>query len=152
VCVGAWWAFAREHVGAARAGRTAESLRSEDLELHRAGGWGEGWRDHIIGPKAGYSPQVGTLVSMLTVDATGDWAVDGGDDAGGTGLFVDAKANTIGALMLHLAATEVFYQANTFEGKELSEEMKRKWGPAMDLGDAGRKRSRGTIAITIWGF
>jgi uncharacterized damage-inducible protein DinB len=55
----------------------------------------------------------------------------------------DAKANTIGALMLHLAATEVFYQANTFEGKDLSEEMKRKWGAAMDLGDAGRKTIKG---------
>ena len=45
--------------------------------------------------------------------------------------------------MLHLAATEIFYQANTFEGKELSEEMKRKWGPAGDLGDAGRKTIKG---------
>ena len=30
----------------------------------------------------------------------------------------DAKANTIGALLLHLAATERHYQIHTFEGKK----------------------------------
>jgi hypothetical protein len=33
----------------------------------------------------------------------------------------DANANTIGALMLHLAAAETYYQVNTFDAM--------KWGP-----------------------
>lgn len=53
------------------------------------------------------------------------------------------RAKSIGVLILHLATREIFYQANTFEGKDLSEEMKRKWGPAGDLGDAGRKTIKG---------
>jgi len=32
--------------------------------------------------------------------------------------LIDLQANTIGALMLHLAATETYYQLNTFEGKK----------------------------------
>ena len=47
----------------------------------------------------------------------------------------------IGALMLHLAATETYYQMNTFDGikwDSWSKSIKEKWDPAMDLGDAGR--------------
>lgn len=41
----------------------------------------------------------------------------------------DAKSNTIGALLLHLAAIETFYQANTFEGRqEYNEKEKSAWG------------------------
>jgi uncharacterized damage-inducible protein DinB len=101
---------------------------------------------NIIGPKAGYSPQVGTLVSMLTwmrqaiVSSTKDLSQTDLDH-----LF-DSQANTIGALMLHLAATETYYQMNTFGGMKWdswSDEIKRKWDPAMNLGDAGRNTIKG---------
>lgn len=101
---------------------------------------------NIIGPKAGYSPQMGTLVSMLTwmrpavVSSTKDLTQPELDH-----LF-DSQANTIGALMLHLAATETYYQMNTFGGVKWdswSDEIKRKWDPAMNLGDAGRKTIKG---------
>jgi len=58
----------------------------------------------------------------------------------------DRNANTIGALLLHLAATETYYQMNTFDGMKWSSwsnEVKQKWDPAMDLGDAGRKSIKG---------
>jgi len=101
---------------------------------------------NIIGPKAGYSPQVGTLVSMLAwmrqavLGSTKDLTLADLDH-----LF-DSQANTIGALMLHLAATETYYQMNTFDGMKWdswSDEIKRKWDPAMDLGDAGRSSIKG---------
>jgi uncharacterized damage-inducible protein DinB len=101
---------------------------------------------NIIGPKPGYSPQVGTLVSMLTwmrravLRSTKDLSQAELDH-----LF-DSQANTIGALMLHLAATETYYQMNTFEGMKWgswSDEIKRKWDPAMNLGDAGRHTIKG---------
>ena len=137
--------LAHGHAGAARVGRmAAKSLRSEDLSyIGQEAGAAKDGGINIIGPKAGYSTQVGTLVSMLTwmQQAIGR-STEGMTQADLDYLF-DAKANTIGALMLHLAATEIFYQANTFEGKDLSEEMKRKWGPAGDLGDAGRKTIKG---------
>jgi uncharacterized damage-inducible protein DinB len=101
---------------------------------------------HILGPKPGYSPQVGTLVSMLTwmrPAVTGP--VKGISQANLDYLF-DANANSIGALLLHLAATETLYQINTFEGvsiKDFPKSYDEKWGTAMDLGDRGRKTIKG---------
>jgi len=64
----------------------------------------------------------------------------------------DANANSIGALLLHLAATETYYQMNTFQGMKWDSwpnAVKQKWDPAMNLGDAGRKLSKATIWPTI---
>src|SRR5260370_31526733 len=100
----------------------------------------------VLGPRPGYSPQVGTLVSMLTwmrPAVTGP--VKGISQANLDYLF-DANSNSIGALLLHLAATETLYQINTFEGinfKDFPKSYDEKWGAAMDLGDAGRKTIKG---------
>jgi hypothetical protein len=48
--------------------------------------------------------------------------------------------------MMHLAATETYYQMNTFEGKKWDswpDAVKQKWDPAMNLGDEGRKTIKG---------
>ena len=73
---------------------------------------------NLIGPRAGFSPHVGTLVSML------NW-MRGVVLGSVQGLRVaqldhlhDAKANSIGALLLHLAAIERHYQIHTFEGRK----------------------------------
>ena len=53
-----------------------------------------------------------------------------------------AKANRIGALLLHLVAVEKFYQLNTFEGlsgDKIPESWKEKWGMPMELGEPARK-------------
>jgi hypothetical protein len=53
--------------------------------------------------------------------------------------------NTIGALLLHLAATETYYQFHTFDGlprPTTSPETKKRFGPAMRLGDLGRRLIR----------
>lgn len=102
----------------------------------------------IIGPKPGYSTQVGTLVSMLTWmrEANGVIRATKGLTQADLDYLFDAKANTIGALMLHLAATETYYQMNTFDGMKWdswSKAIKEKWDPAMGLGDAGRKTIKG---------
>jgi len=100
----------------------------------------------ILGPKPGYTPQVGTLVSMLTwMQPSVTGPVKGLTQAQLDYLF-DANANSIGALLLHLAATERFYQLHTFEGMKWGEFPKaeqERWGAAMDLGDAGRKTIKG---------
>ena len=100
----------------------------------------------IVGPKPGYSPQVGTLVSMLAwVRPAVTRPVKGITQANLDVLF-DANANSIGALLLHLAATESYYQMNTFDGMKWdswSDSVKQKWDPAMNLGEAGRKIIKG---------
>jgi uncharacterized damage-inducible protein DinB len=61
-------------------------------------------------------------------------------------FLFDKNANTIGALMLHLAATEVLYQRITFNNEnfeKLPADYEAKWGPAMNLGPAGRASIKG---------
>ncbi|HEX3894050.1 MAG TPA: DinB family protein [Terracidiphilus sp.] len=102
----------------------------------------------ILGPKAGYSPHIGTFVSMFTWmrDANGVLSATKGLTQPDLDALFDANANTIGALMLHLAATETYYGLHTFDGKEWGswpDAVKQKWDAAMDLGDAGRKTIKG---------
>ena len=99
---------------------------------------------HIIGPKDGFSPQIGTLVSMMNwmrmtvLRSVKDMKKEELD------YLHDPKSNTIGAMLLHLVATEIFYGANTFEGQQdYNEAEKTKWSAAMNLGDEGRKKIKG---------
>ena len=103
---------------------------------------------NVLGPMPGYSPMIGTFVSQLTWMREGNGVLRATQGLSQTDLDVlfDASANTIGALMLHLAATEVYYGMHTFEGMKWDswpDEVKKKWDPAMDLGDAGRKTIKG---------
>lgn len=98
----------------------------------------------VIGPMEGYSPQIGTLVSMLNynrftiLNAVKSLTMQQLD------YIHDAHANSIGALIMHLGATEKFYQINTFEGRQdYNDEEKKMWGAAMSLGDEGRKNIKG---------
>lgn len=103
---------------------------------------------NLLGPRPGYSPQVGTFVSLLTWMREGNGVIRATKDLKTADLdyLIDPNANTIGALMLHLAATETYYQLNTFEGQKWDswpDSVKKQWDPAMDLGDAGRKTIKG---------
>lgn len=100
---------------------------------------------NIIGPLDGYAPQVGTLLSMM------DWMRATvlrslrGLSLTDLDYLHDPNANTIGAMLMHLAATEFFYQVNTFEGRtDLNEAEKKQWEVAGELGDAGRRQIKGS--------
>jgi len=101
---------------------------------------------NILGPKKGYSPQIGTLVSMMTwMRMVALMSVKGMSQKDLDYLF-DPNANTIGSLLMHLAATDRIYQLNTFDGntlKELPASYKEKWGVAMGLGEPARKQIKG---------
>lgn len=101
---------------------------------------------NIIGPRRPYSPQVGTLVSMLNWMRKGILIPVQGLTVAQLDYLHDEKANTIGALLHHLAAIERFYQINTFEEKkwgDWDEATKKRWGAAALLGDAARKEIKG---------
>ncbi|GAB2592553.1 DinB family protein [Spirosoma areae] len=92
----------------------------------------------------GYAPQVGTMLSML--NWMSDSVVRATRKLTPTELdyLHDDKANTIGALLMHLAATEVIYQELTFANRQdFSDQNKKKWGVAMNLGDEARKQIKG---------
>lgn len=102
---------------------------------------------YVIGPLKGYSPNIGTLVSMLhynrqtVINSIKDLSVNELD------FLVDEHANTIGALVMHLGATEKFYQINTFEGRQdFNEDESKAWGAAIKLGDEGRAAIKGKNA------
>ena len=101
---------------------------------------------NVFGPRPGYTPQIGTFISQLT------WmrgAVTGpvhGLTVEQLDWLFDKNANSIGAILLHLAATETYYQMNTFDGikwDSWSADIKKHWDPAMNLGDAGRSIIKG---------
>ena len=101
---------------------------------------------NIIGPKKGYSPQIGTLVSMMTWMRMVMLSSVKGMTQKDLDFLIDDNANSIGALLLHLAATDAFYHAITFGGismKQLPEAFKEKWGMPMELGEPARKGIKG---------
>ncbi|HEX3165866.1 MAG TPA: DinB family protein [Chitinophagaceae bacterium] len=51
--------------------------------------------------------------------------------------------NSIGSLLLHIAAAEVGYQAATFYNRQLNEDEKREWEPALALGEKARQEIKG---------
>jgi uncharacterized damage-inducible protein DinB len=103
---------------------------------------------NILGPRPGYSPQIGTLVSMLTWMRRAPLVESKGLTQPQLDWLFDKNANSIGALLLHLAATETLYQRLTFDNLTLDQLQKDKeyntrFGAAMELGDDGRKDIKG---------
>jgi Protein of unknown function (DUF664) len=101
---------------------------------------------NIIGPKSGYSPQIGTLVSMM------DWMRSvilrpvRGMTVDQLDYLHDANSNSIGSMLLHLAATERYYQLHTFNNMEWGswdDSIKKEWDIAMSLGEPARKAIKG---------
>ena len=97
---------------------------------------------NVVGPKKGYSPQIGTLVSMMTWMRSVILMPLKGMTQKDLDFLLDEKANSIGALLLHLAATDRLYHVHTFQNvalKDLPEPFKQKWGMPMELGEPARK-------------
>ena len=108
----------------------SEEGRTEDADLT------------IVGPKKGYTPQVGTLVSEMAFMRDQVLRSTKGMSQKDLDFLLDDKANRIGALLLHLAAVEKFYQLNTLDGlapDKMPEAWKEKWGMPMELGEPARK-------------
>jgi hypothetical protein len=102
--------------------------------------------DRTVGPRPGYSPEIGTLVSMLAFTRRQVVHNVQGMSQQDLDFLLDGKANTIGALLLHLAATETYYGMNTFGGMKWdswSDDIKKKWDIPMNLGDPARKAIKG---------
>lgn len=98
---------------------------------------------NIIRTEKGYSPHIGVVVSMLEDLKERVTSSVHDLDQRGTDFLLDDKANRIGALVLHLAATEKYYQVYTFENRGYNEEEQSEWDVPMGLGDAGREELQG---------
>ncbi|MDN5216260.1 DUF664 domain-containing protein [Fulvivirgaceae bacterium BMA12] len=101
---------------------------------------------NVFGPRQGYTSQLSILVSMM------DWmrrmVVYSVKHLSRRELdyLHDDNANTIGAMLMHLAATETYYQLNTFDAMEWGswdDQIAGKWDTAMNLGDGARDAIKG---------
>ena len=101
---------------------------------------------NIVGPKEGYTPEIGTLVSMMNWMRNTMLRPVYGMTQKDLDYLHDPESNSIGAMLMHLVATERFYQRNTFEGQvhfEPGHEADRMYEVASNLGDAGRATFKG---------
>jgi uncharacterized damage-inducible protein DinB len=97
----------------------------------------------LIGPRAGYTPRIGILVSQLANArhylrrAARGLSVAELDAPPGT------ASNTIGALLAHLDAAENMFQRITFEGRRFTTEEAARYGASFEL--AGGAMSSGRL-------
>jgi uncharacterized damage-inducible protein DinB len=88
---------------------------------------------NVIKSPRGYSPQIGTTVSMLedlkkrVTNSVVNLTMEETD------YLLDEDANRIGAMIMHLAATEKYYQLYTFENRGFDDDEKE-WEMALNLG------------------
>jgi uncharacterized damage-inducible protein DinB len=106
-------------------------------------GKGVKFTSYLIGPIKGYTPHIGTLITMLNnmssriaseVKNLSQTQIDWQEDE---------RSNSIGALMIHMAATEAYYQVATFENREFNKEELLKWATASNLGTKTNKQFKG---------
>ncbi len=97
-----------------------------------------GQAQYEIKPAEGYTPKVGELVVMLELTKSQIEAAVADLDPEQTDFKFDPQANSIGALIMHLAATEAYYQIETLEGMAWTAEDMALWGAATGLGEDSR--------------
>ena len=101
---------------------------------------------YMVGPMKGYTPHIGSMLSMMIMMR--QWIVWGVQDLTVEQLDyqIDDQSNSIGAMLLHLAATEKYYQLNTFDSMEWgswSNKIKDEWDLPMNLGPEARDEIKG---------
>ena len=100
----------------------------------------------VFGPRNGYSAQIGFLVSQLNWMRRAVLARLQNLSVEELDWLPRPDANSIGALLMHLAAADVYYGLNTFDGipwGRFSYDMRKKWGVAINLGQTARVRYKG---------
>ncbi len=91
----------------------------------------------------GYSDDIGQMISMMdNLKQRVERNVSNLDQQG-TDFLLDENANSPGAIIYHLAATEAYYQVYTFEGRGFNKEEAEKWETALNLGEKARQEFKG---------
>lgn len=108
---------------------------------------------YIIESVEGYSPQIGVMVNMLEdmksriTEQVQDLSQEETD------FLFDEKANSIGAMIMHLIATESYYQVETLEGRQWTKEEAELFDAASSLGDPARQKHKGkpvSYYLDLW--
>ncbi len=87
----------------------------------------------------GYTPKIGLMVSMLE-DLKARITAEVKDlNQSEIDFEFDEKANSIGALVMHLVATEAYYQVETLKNRKWTDEEAESWGIGSNLGEDSRR-------------
>ncbi|GMA61195.1 DinB family protein [Alicyclobacillus fastidiosus] len=98
---------------------------------------------NFVGYVPGFGMQLGHLVSMMnctrgkTVELVCRLSVEQLD------YVHDEQSNSIGSLLLHIAAIETAQQIWSFQSRDLTDSEFQQWGAALKLGDQARTEIRG---------
>lgn len=87
---------------------------------------------------AGYTPKIGELVSMLEYTRAVTLEDVRGLSTEKLDFLADGSSNSIGALLLHMAAVESIHQIIAFENRDLTEQELKRWLLPFELGDNAR--------------
>ena len=98
---------------------------------------------YLIGDISGFTPQIARLVSMMNYVRHTTLSAVEGLSVSELDYLNDPESNSIGSLLLHIAAAEVGYQAATFDKRELNEEERHEWDMALSLGEKARQEIKG---------
>lgn len=98
---------------------------------------------YLVKSIPGYSPNIGRLICMMNYVREVTLYSVKGLTIKELDFQMDKKSNSIGALLLHFASTEFFYQKFSFEERDMTKAERKKWEPAMELGELGRKNIKG---------
>lgn len=91
----------------------------------------------------GFDHQIGRLVSMMnyarftTLNAVKGLTMEQLD------YLQDKNSNSIGALLLHIAAVEFGFQIEIFDNRKPNKEETDEWQAAYELGERGRREIKG---------
>ena len=96
-----------------------------------------------IKPEKGYTPQIGIMVDMLEDLKDRISEITRDLDQAETDYLFDDNANSIGALIMHLVATEAYYQVETLEGRTWTDEEAEFWEIGGGLGEKSRDKLKG---------
>lgn len=108
---------------------------------------------YMIEPEKGYTNDIGNIVAMLDDLKSRVTGIVSNLSQEQTDFLLDEDSNRIGAIILHLAATEVYYQKFTFEKRSLNEEESAQWDVAQQLGDTARTKLKGkpiSYYLDLW--
>ncbi len=104
-------------------------------------------------PADGYSHDIGIMVNMMEDLRMRITAQVKDLDQEETDFLFDDNANSVGALIMHLIATELYYLVQTLEGRDWSEEESDLYMEAGSLGPRAREKYKGkpiTYYLQLW--
>src|SRR3954466_7886207 len=98
---------------------------------------------YLISDISGFTPQIARLVSMMNYVRYTTLSAVEGLTVNELNYLNDPGRNSIGSLLLHMAAAEVSYQAATFYNRQMNEDEKREWDNVLALGEKARQEIKG---------